>query len=174
MDGDTPTALRSPISGTVNVATMPAVTFSPTSPITVKSLDACALYSLAFFIEQVSGTLPPVPLHADFTLAKPVILENISMDCGGRTIHVLLQVDGGPLGINGATGSAATADVGLLMGSTPISYNFTTAVKATGDSYLPVTQVGVPVNSALSFFLFPDTTTSGAQCNMNMVLRNLS
>jgi hypothetical protein len=94
VDADTPTALRSPISGTVNVATMPAVTFSPTSPITVKSLDACALYSLAFFIEQVSGTLPPVHLHADFTLAKPVVLENISMDCGGRTIHVLLQVDG--------------------------------------------------------------------------------
>jgi len=136
--------------------------------------DPKKFFSVPFFIENISFPAPNA-LRADFTLQHPAILEFFSLDCGGDPRGGLLEIDGGPLGLHGATGVGADPQVGLVVGLpasilTPVRINFTTS--AIGNSFYPPTQLSIPVKSKYSFILFPNAP-NGVSCFGNAVFQSL-
>jgi hypothetical protein len=167
-----------PVTGSVGVSGGVTVNNTANAPVPVINVNpaAASLFIVPFFIEQDSG--PPVKgsLVANFTLSSPAILESISLTCGGKALGALLEVDGGPLGVNGVTG-AGSAGAGVVVGlfggqQTPISLPvvFPNGPGGLGMN-LPMTHIGAPVKSAFTFFLFQDTSGTGADCLGSFIFR---
>jgi len=133
--------------------------------------DPNKLFNVPFFIENL---LPPAPnaLRANFTLQHPAILESISFLCAGGPKGALLQVDGGPLGVNGTTGVGSNPEVGLVVGA-PALVQIDFVVDANGNSVYPPTLLGLPVKSSYSIVLFPNAPNE-LQCFGNAVFQGLN
>jgi hypothetical protein len=160
-----------PIAGTVGVA--------GTASVNVVSMpqDGASLFNVPFFIEQVTGPPTKPSLSANFTLPRPAILESIAVTCGGHATGALLSVDGGPLDVNGVTGTPGSPDVGLVVGlfaGLQALYRLPLEFPAAGGAILPSYKIGAPVKSKFTFDLNQDTATGGAACFVNILFRNLS
>ena len=123
-------------------------------------------FTVPFFLENLNATAP-VSLLANFTLKKPAILKSFSIECAGAPLGGLLYVDGGPSGVNGATGSGASADVGLVVGLVSglmetMAIDFTVGLD--GLYFYGPTQLNLPVKQNWAFLLYPNAP-NGVQCN---------
>jgi hypothetical protein len=159
-----------PITGSVGVAGTPSVN------IVSMPQDGASLFNVPFFIEQVTGPPTKSLLSANFTLPRPAILESIAVTCGGHASGALLALDGGPLDVNGVTGTPGSSDVGLVVGLSSglqALYRLPLVFPAAGGAILPAYSIGAPVKSSFTFDLNQDTATGGAACFVNILFRTL-
>jgi hypothetical protein len=104
-------------------------------------------------------------VSANFTLKNPAVLEFIYVDCAGPGNVGYVKIDGGPLDLNGTTGTPSTGDI-LVVGdpnhlalATTIYLDFVQAPLIT-DDYVSKsqTQLGIPVKSKFSLVVDHDLT----------------
>lgn len=110
--------------------------------------------------------------QADFTLKSPAVLEFIYVACSGLGNIGWVQTDGGPLGINGTTGTASGTGV-LLVGetgqmesdvNTKIYLEFVQGSTVFNDYlYKSQTRLSIPVKAKFSLWVGHDGTAGSNQ-----------
>jgi hypothetical protein len=136
------------------------------------------MFTVPFFLQTESGG----SVSANFTLKNPAILELIYVNCEGPGNAGYVHTDGGPLGLNGTTGTPSTAGV-LVIGHEnqvelhPTIYLDFVQAPLVFDTYTSKsqTQLGIPVKSKFSLVVDHDGNALSNQitCNGTFEFRSL-
>ena len=180
-----------PVSGSVvvsgpvsvNVATLPAVTVDTATPLAVTSKDYSRPFVSPFYI--TSGDDGWSVVQFLMYVPNPMMMESIQMACLGGVASAHVQIDNyawvvGPNPV--VLSTAVQPNTQLSNGGSIPALEFPLLTPPIApyyrqyDSYLPVTQVNMPVYSwiyvALSFTSVT-TPTNRPSCAGNVVFRNL-
>ena len=138
------------------------------------------LFTVPFVLSAQSSANTPV---AEFTLKNPAILEFIYVVCQGPGNIGYVKTDGGPLGVNGTTGTLSTSGV-LALGeigpnqvdiSTRIFLEFVPGSNVFDSSiYKSQTRLSIPVKAKVSLTVEHDgdAESNTILCNGTFVFRS--